>query len=53
MQKRSEVCNEDSKDQIVNKIQQMVKSEPESKLIENKLRAANKCYREKLLSYEK
>ena len=53
MQNRSEACNEDSKDQIVTKINQTVTSEPESKLIENKLRAANKCYREKLLSYEK
>ena len=53
MQNRSEVCNEDTKDEIVNKINQMVISQPESKLIENKLRAANKCYQEKLLSYEK
>ena len=53
MQNRSEVCNEDSKDQIVNQINQMVISEQESKLIEDKLRTANKCYREKLLSYEK
>ena len=47
------ISKEDSRDQIVKRINQMVISEPESKQIENKLRAANKCYREKLLLYEK
>lgn len=51
MQKTSK---DDSKDQIVKRINQMVTNgEPESKEIENKLRAANKCYQEKLLLYEK
>jgi len=53
MQNRSDTCREDSKDQIVNQINQMVISEPESKQIEKKLRTANKCYREKLLLYDK
>ena len=53
MQNRSDACTKDSKDQIVNQINQMVISEPESKQIEKKLRTANKCYREKLLLYDK
>jgi len=47
------ISKEDSRDQIVKRINQMVTSEPESKQIERKLRAANKCYRKKLLLYEK
>ena len=53
MQNRSDTCTKDSKDQIVNQINQMVISEPESKQIEKKLWKANKCYREKLLLYDK
>lgn len=53
MQNRSDACTKDSKGQIVNQINEMVISEPESKQIEKKLRTANKCYREKLLLYDK
>ena len=55
MQNRSDVCTKDAKDQIVNKSNAMVISEQKSisKEIAKKLRTANKCYREKLLLYDK
>ena len=53
MQNRSDVCTKDAKDQIVNKSNAMVISEQKSKEIAEKLRTANKCYREKLLLYDK
>ena len=53
MQNRSDVCTKDAKDQIVNKSNAMVISEEKLKETAKKLRTANKCYREKLLLYDK